>query len=113
MNLIILFRVYISPEHAASFTGLDKLYPMVKNQFPSLTKKEIRKWAESNLSYSLHKPSRRIFKRNKVYAPEIDSLWEPDMAFVQDIAKENDGENYLLAVIDVLSKYVWVRSIKN
>ena len=57
-----LSRVYISPEHAASFTGLDELYHMVKNQFPSLKRKEIGKWAESNLSYSLHKPSRRTFK---------------------------------------------------
>ena len=80
---------------------------------PSVTRKEIRKWAESNLSYSLHKPSRRTFKRNKVYAPEIDSLWEADLAFVQDVAKENDGVNYLLVVIDVFSKYVWVRAMKN
>ena len=35
------------------------------------------------------------------------------MAFVQDVAKENDGVNYLLVVIDVLSKYVWVRLMKN
>ena len=49
-----LSRVYISPEHAASFTGLDKLYRVVKNQFPYVTRKEIRKWAENNLSYSLH-----------------------------------------------------------
>ena len=34
-----LSGVYISPEHAASFTGLDKLYPMVKKQFSSLTRK--------------------------------------------------------------------------
>ena len=47
-----LSRVYISPEHAASFTGLDQLYRTVKNQFPSITRKEIRKWAENNLSYS-------------------------------------------------------------
>ena len=38
-----LSRVYISTEHAASFTGLDKLYRIVKNQFPSLTRKELRK----------------------------------------------------------------------
>ena len=55
-------RVYISTDHAASFTGSDKIVPLVKNQFPSLTRKEIRKWAENNLSYSLHKPSRRTFK---------------------------------------------------
>ena len=35
------------------------------------------------------------------------------MAFVQDVAKENDGVNYLLVVIDVISKYVWVRPMKN
>ena len=57
-----LSHVYISPEHAASFTGSNKLYRMVKNQFLSLTGKEIRKWTESNLSYSLHKPSRKTFK---------------------------------------------------
>ena len=108
-----LSRVYVSPKYAASFSGLDKLYRMAKNQFPSVTRKEIQKWAEHNLSYSLHKPSRRTFKRNKAYAPEIDSLWEADLAFVQDVAKENDGVNYLLVVIDVLSKYVWVRAMKN
>ena len=57
-----LSHVYISPEHVACFTGLDKLCHMVKNQFPSLTRKGIRKWTESNLSYSLYKPSRRTFK---------------------------------------------------
>ena len=105
--------MFVFPKHAASFSSLDKLYRMAKNQFPSITRKEIQKWAENNLSYSLHKPSRRTFKRNKVYAPEIDSLWEADLAFVQDVAKENDGVNYLLVVIDVLSKYVWVRAMKN
>ena len=51
----LISRVCISPVHATSFTGLDELYRMVKNHFPAATRKEIRKWAESNLSYSLHK----------------------------------------------------------
>ena len=45
-------RVCISPGHAASFTGLDKLYLLVKNHFSAITIKELRKWVESNLSYS-------------------------------------------------------------
>ena len=48
-----------------------------------------------------------------MYAPETDSSWEADVAFLQDGAKENDGVNYLLVVIGVLSKYVWVRPMKN
>ena len=31
-------RVCISPGHAASFMGLDKLYRLVKNHFPALTR---------------------------------------------------------------------------
>ena len=48
-----------------------------------------------------------------MYAPEIYSLWEADLAFVQDVANENDVVNYLLVVIDVLSKYVRVKPMKN
>ena len=48
--------VYISPEQAASFTGLDKLHHTAKNHFPSVTRKEIRKWVESNLSYHYANP---------------------------------------------------------
>ena len=33
--------------------------------------------------------------------------------FVTHVAKENDGVKYLLVDIDVLSKYVWVRPMKN
>ena len=103
----------VSPEHPTSFSGLDKLYRIAKKEFPSITRNEIKQWAETNLSYSLHKLSRRNFKHNKIHAPEIDSLWEADLAFVQDVAKENDGVNYLLVVIDVFSKFLWVRRMKN
>ena len=44
--------VCISSVHTASFTVLDELYRAVRNHFPAVTRKEIRKWAESNLSYS-------------------------------------------------------------
>ena len=60
----------------------------------------------------MHKPSGRNFKRNKIYAPEIDSLSEANLAFVEDVAKENDGVDYLLIVIDVFSKFLWVRPMK-
>ena len=108
-----LSLVYVSPEHPASFSRLNKLYRIAKKDFPSITHNEIKQWAETNLSYSLHKPSRRNFKHNKVYAPEINSLWKADLAFVHNVAKENDGVNYLLVVIDVFSKFFWIRPMKN
>ena len=37
-----LFRVCISPGHAASFTGLDGLYRTVKNHFPVVMRKNTK-----------------------------------------------------------------------
>ena len=68
-----LSHVYESPKHPASFSGLGNLYRIAKKEFPSITHNEIKQWAETNLSYSLYKLSRRNFKRNMIYAPEIDS----------------------------------------
>ena len=48
-----------------------------------------------------------------MYAPEIDSLWEGDLVFLQDVAEENDGVNYQLVVIEELSKCPWVRPMEN
>ena len=56
-----LSHVYKSPKHPTIFSGLDKLYHIAKKKFPSITRNEIKQWAETNLSYSLHKPSRRNF----------------------------------------------------
>ena len=57
-----LSRVYVSPEHPTSFSGLDKRYRIAKKEFPGITRDEINQWAETNLSYPLHKPCRRNFE---------------------------------------------------
>ena len=49
----------------------------------------------------------------RFYAPKIDSLWEADLVFVQDVAKQNNSVKYLLVAIDVLSKYAWVSPMKD
>ena len=85
----------------------------MKKEFPNVSRKDVQLWAKDNLSYALHRPARRTFKCNQIYAPEIDSLWEADLVFVQDVAKQNNGVKYLLVAIDVLSKYAWVSPMKD
>ena len=43
----------------------------------------------------------------------VDKQWVADLMEVQKIAKWNRGTRYLLAVIDVLSKYTWVEPVKD
>jgi transposase InsO family protein len=64
-------------------------------------------------AYTLHKPARRNFKRNRVIVGGIDEEWQMDLADVQSLKKYNDGYRYLLVCIDVFSKYAWIVPIKS
>ena len=42
----------------------------------------------------------------------IDEQWAADLIEVQTLKSYNKGYRYLLTVIDVFSKYAWVRPLK-
>ena len=42
----------------------------------------------------------------------IDQQWVADLVEMQRYWRQNRGVQYLLTVVDVLSKYAWVRPIK-
>ena len=64
-------------------------------------------------AYTLHKPIRCRFKRNRVIVGDIDQQWPMDLTDMQSMQKFNDGYRYLLVCIDVFSKYAWVVPLKN
>ena len=64
-------------------------------------------------TYTLHKPIRRHFRRNRVIVGGIDHQWLMDLADMQSMQKFNNGYRYLLVCIDMFSKYAWVVPLKN
>ena len=61
----------------------------------------------------LHKPARRNFPRRKVIVKGLNEYWQADLIEMQKYSKFNKGYRYILAVIDVFSKFAWTRPIKS
>ena len=83
------------------------------------TKKKIwmgvgrKKKKVSALAEELHKPVRRKFKKRRVLVNGIDKIWAADLADMKAFTKFNLGIKYLLAVIDVFSKYGYLVPLKD
>ena len=65
------------------------------------------------LAEELHKPNRRKFKKRRVLVSGIDKIWAADLADLKAFQNENDGNTFLLLVIDTFSKYGWIKPLKD
>ena len=65
------------------------------------------------LAQELHKPLIKKFKRIKVYSRFKDNIWAADLAEMGSLFTFNSGVQYLLCIIDVFTKYPWVKILTN
>ena len=52
-----------------------------KKQKIKVSRQQVVKWLSKELSYTLHKPVRKRFSRNKTIVFYIDELWQMDLNF--------------------------------
>ena len=69
-------------------------------------------WSQQ-LADELHKPITRNFSKRTVISNGIDEIWAADLVEMQTFSKWNKGVKYLLMVIDVFSKYGWIKPLKD
>ena len=109
-----LRELYYTPGKPGAFAGPEKLYQAVKQDGKyKIGRRRIRQFLNNEDSYSLFKPIRRTFPRSKVVVDTIDSMWDGDLADVSNIASHNDGYKFLLVLIDIFSRYLFIVPLKN
>ena len=108
METSSILKAYYDPSHPGSFGGIQALQRATK-----LPQKEIIQWLKKQDTYTLHRSARRRFQRNRIVVHDIDHQWEADLVDLKGISRVNQGYNYLLTVIDVLSKYAFAVPLKD
>ena len=52
-------------------------------------------------------------KRREVYARCKNNIWATDLAEMESLSSKNKNVKYLSCVIDVFTKYAWVKTLKD
>ena len=65
------------------------------------------------LAEQLHKPAIKKFKISKVCAGFNDTIWAAYLAEMKSLTSFNRGFNYLSCVVDVFTKYAWVKALED
>ena len=95
-----LNKVYYDVKVPGSFGGVDSLKRASKQ-----SRKSVKKWLESQDTYTLHKPIRHKISRRRVISGGPGQQLQIDLIDVKNIKEYNDGMSFILTCIDVFSKY--------
>lgn len=104
-NVQLIKQIYNDPRHPGSYGGVQTIYRALDGK---VSVEDIKKYLQGENTYTLHKPVRRQFSRNRVMVSGINQNWQADLVDMRHLADENDGYHYLLTCIDIFSKYAWV-----
>ena len=97
-------ELYFDPKAPASYSG--------SSTFRKTNNVRDVGFLTSYPAYTMHKPVRRRFKRNRVRVGTIDSQWQLDLSDLNSLSEFNDNYRYLLFCIDVFSTFLWIEPLK-
>ena len=108
----LLHSLFYDVTKPSAYTGKDNVFRAARAVLSSITRADVDRWFEEQLTYTLHKPVRVQFARNKTIVKSIDDQWQADLCDMQSKSRENDGNTFILTCIDCFSKYAWAESLQ-
>ena len=106
----LLEKLYYELDRPSALGGVDKLDRATRRC--GVTRLQVIDWLQLQPGYTLHKPARKNFRRNRVFVNGLDQQWQADLADLSSLSRWNRGFKYLLTCIYVLSKYACVVPLK-
>lgn len=100
----ILSSIYYLPENPASFSSPLRLYNAAAMHDSRLRLGDVVAWLEKQPTYTLNREIKLKFPTRKVVVSGKGVQYQADLVEYTPIQKENDGNRYLLTMIDCFSR---------
>ena len=107
--------IYTTPsEDGASYGSVYSLYQAAKKKgATNVTKDQVQKFLNTRDSYTKHRGYLKHFPMKKIIVGGPNQLHQADLIDFQQYAPQNGGVRFLLVVLDVFSKFLWVEPLKD
>jgi len=100
---------YYDPEFG--FKSPFKFYKFIKNIYPNITKKKVYDFVKSQETHQLTTNKKKSF--NSTYAPSPKFSYQMDLMDIQKNKNINNNFRYILLVIDINSRFLMVKALKD
>lgn len=107
-NRKLLERLYYDAQSTGSYGSVKALSTASK-----LHQNQVRKWLQSQFTYTLHRRALKKFPRRRYMTRGMDMQHQADLVEMQPYAGENNGYRYMLTLIDLFSRYAWAEPLKS
>jgi hypothetical protein len=108
----LLRDVFYNEKSPAYMAAASAVFAEARRRNKTVTRKIVDDYLAGEETSTLHKPVRKKFTRNRTVASGLHSDWQADLACLEKLQKFNDGNRFILTVIDVLSRFGWAVPIR-
>ena len=99
---------YTLPGHIIAFSGINTIYKYYNKR---ISKKDIEDFLSTKYGYTRHKETTKRYQ-NPTYKYFKRYQWQADLIEISNVAEENKNYKFILSVIDIYTRYAWLRLLK-
>ncbi len=97
----------------ASFVGATKLHSVLVKKGHKITRNKVTNYLKNQLTYQLHKPTRKRFPRRAIVVSGPNIMWDVDLLDLKEFRNKNFKNRYILTAIDVFSRKAYGQAMTN
>ena len=105
----MLKHKWVNKNKKFAYSGISKIYDEYKGAIPV---KEIEKELAEQDTYTRHKEGKKVTEYNPFFVYKTDEMWQIDIMYLPENNSSKNGYKYLLCVLDVFSRKLFIRCMK-